>query len=67
MYNYVHFEEKFGLGLEEFVARYVKPNLPVRRVKGYLGRNQQLWDLGYAESAHTHNMLWLFSLMFCHN
>lgn len=50
MYNYVHFEQKFGLDLEEFVEQYVRPGLPVRRVNGYLGRNQQFWDLGYAPS-----------------
>ena len=51
MYNYVHFEAKLGLSLEEFVEKYVRPGLPVRRVNGYLGRNQQFWDLGYAVHA----------------
>lgn len=54
MYNYVHFEQKFGgLGLEEFVEHYLGGpggSLSVRRVNGYLGRNQQFWDLGYAPS-----------------
>ncbi len=53
MYNYVHFEEKFSMGLEEFVDKYVRPRLPVRRVNGYLGRNQQFWDLGYAAGGNT--------------
>jgi hypothetical protein len=35
MYNYVHFESKLSLGLEEFVEKYVRPGLPVRRVQGF--------------------------------
>jgi len=46
MYNYVHFEETFHMDLETFINVYLKPGLKVDRVHGYLGRNQQLWDLG---------------------
>jgi len=46
LYNYVHFENTFHMDLDEFVAFYVQTRRPIPRVNSYLGRNQQLWDLG---------------------
>lgn len=46
LYNYVHFEKTFHMDVEQFVAEYISARRPVQRVNGYLGRNQQLWDLG---------------------
>eukprot|EP00092_Neocalanus_flemingeri_P013696 GFUD01014772.1.p1 GENE.GFUD01014772.1~~GFUD01014772.1.p1 ORF type:complete len:468 (+),score=86.57 GFUD01014772.1:70-1473(+) len=46
LYNYVHFEKTFQMDLEQFVSTYVGGRRPIQRVSGYLGRNQQLWDLG---------------------
>ena len=34
------------MDLEQFVSDYVGARRPIQRVSGYLGRNQQLWDLG---------------------
>jgi len=50
LYSYSHFERKLGMGLEQFVAEYVVPGREVARVNGYLGRNQQLWDLGVTDT-----------------
>ena len=47
LYNYVHFSDFFnGLSLEEFAQQIVAKKRPVARIHHYLGRNQQLWDLG---------------------
>jgi len=46
LYNYVHFEKTFKMDLEQFVTEFVGARRPIQRVNGYLGRNQQLWDLG---------------------
>jgi len=46
LYNYVHFEKTFHMDLEQFVSDYIGARRPIQRVNGYLGRNQQLWDLG---------------------
>ena len=46
LYNYVHFEKTFHMDVEQFVADYIGARRHVQRVNGYLGRNQQLWDLG---------------------
>ena len=46
LYNYVHFEKVFKMSLEEFVHQYIEKRKPIQRVNQYLGRNQQLWDLG---------------------
>jgi len=46
LYNYVHFEKTFHMDLEQFVSDYIGARRPIQRVSGYLGRNQQLWDLG---------------------
>lgn len=53
LYNYVHFEKDFNMGLEQFVINYIDSRRPVQRVHGYLGRNQQLWDLGMEEKDIT--------------
>ena len=48
LYNYVHFSKTFhGWSLEEFTHKIVaKKKKNVTRIHNYLGRNQQLWDLG---------------------
>ena len=46
LYNYVHFEKTFRMNLEEFVHQYIEQRKPIQRINHYLGRNQQLWDLG---------------------
>jgi len=46
LYNYVHFDKSFNMDLEGFVEHYIVGKRPIQRVNGYLGRNQQLWDLG---------------------
>ena len=48
LYNYVHFNQTFKVNLEEFVYKYIEKRRKVQRVHQYLGRNQQLWDLGLA-------------------
>ncbi|XP_023344045.1 galactose-3-O-sulfotransferase 2 isoform X2 [Eurytemora carolleeae] len=53
LYNYVHFENNFKMNLETFIQLYIKNDIPVRRVHGYLGRNQQFWDLGRFASELT--------------
>lgn len=56
LYNYVHFDKNFHMGLEEFVKEFVKGRKDIKRVNDYLGRNQQLWDLGLArEDINNHN------------
>ena len=49
LYNYVHFEKTFQMDLEQFISDYIAAGKDIPRVKGYLGRNQQLWDLGMTE------------------
>jgi len=46
LYNYVHFDKTFHMDVEKFVTEYIGARRPIQRVNGYLGRNQQLWDLG---------------------
>ena len=46
LYNFVHFEKTFHMDLEQFVSDYIGAKRHIQRVNGYLGRNQQLWDLG---------------------
>jgi len=46
LYNYAHFEKQFKMDIEEFVFKSIKLNFPIRRIHGYLGRDQQFWDLG---------------------
>ena len=50
LYNYVHFSETFHLTLEQFAHQLVAKKKPIARVNHYLGRNQQLWDLGLPAS-----------------
>ena len=50
LYNYVHFSDTFHLNLEQFAQQLVAKNKPIARVNHYLGRNQQLWDLGLPAS-----------------
>jgi len=53
LYNYVHFNKTFEMNLEDFVHFYIGKKRPIPRVHAYLGRNQQLWDLGMAEKNIT--------------
>ena len=53
LYNYVHFNNTFKMNLEDFVHSYIEKKRPIHRVNGYLGRNQQLWDLGIARKDLT--------------
>ena len=47
LYNYVHFSKTYnGWSLEEFAHNIVAKKKHVARINNYLGRNQQLWDLG---------------------
>ena len=46
LYNYVHFNDTFRMNLKDFVHFYIEKRKPIQRVHRYLGRNQQLWDLG---------------------
>jgi len=46
LYNYVHFDKTFHMDLEQFVHTFVAGRKTIQRVNGYLGRSQQLWDLG---------------------
>jgi len=46
MYSYMKFEKELGMTLQQYVDIVVKDDLPDRRIHTYLGRNQQLWDLG---------------------
>jgi len=52
LYSYSHFETKLHVDIEEFVRRYVEPDREMPRMNGYLGRNQQLWDLGLMDTLH---------------
>ena len=59
LYNYMHFRGKFKMDIETFVKVYISNinsseviNIP--RINGYLGRNQQLWDLGLFEDELNH-------------
>jgi len=56
LYNYVHFDKTFHMDLEEFVWKYVAAHKAVPRVNGYLGRSQQLWDLGMGEQDLTNHI-----------
>ena len=54
LYNYVHFENHFNhMSLEQFVQEYIEKRKPIQRINQYLGRNQQLWDLGLANKDIT--------------
>jgi len=55
LYNYVHFENIFHMNLEKFASSYVKKRRPIPRVNSYLGRNQQLWDLGMDKEDMTNH------------
>ena len=51
LYNYMHFHKKFKMDIETFVEKFISKNNNseenyIPRINGYLGRNQQLWDLG---------------------
>ena len=50
LYNYVHFSDTFHLNLEQFATQIVAKKKPIARINHYLGRNQQLWDLGLPAS-----------------
>ena len=52
LYSYSHFETKLHVDIEGFVRRYVEPDREMPRMNGYLGRNQQLWDLGLMDTLH---------------
>lgn len=52
LYSYSHFETKLHVDIEGFVERYVKRDREMPRMNGYLGRNQQLWDLGLTDTLH---------------
>ena len=54
LYNYLNFKSEFNMDLEQFVSTYVSGaggsrKKHIHRILGYLGRNQQLWDLGLDE------------------
>ena len=54
LYNYVHFENHFNnLSVEQFVHEFIERRRPIQRINQYLGRNQQLWDLGLANKDIT--------------
>ena len=46
LYNYAHFSDTFKMNLEDFVHSYIEKNKTIPRIKKYMGRNQQLYDLG---------------------
>ena len=48
--SYSHFETKLHVDIEGFVKRYVERDREMPRMNGYLGRNQQLWDLGLMDT-----------------
>ena len=50
MYDFFDFEAKLGMDLEQFVVEYVVRGKEMSRVNGFLGRNQQLWDLGLGDT-----------------
>ena len=52
LYSYSHFETKLHLDIEGFVRTYVDQDREMPRMNGYLGRNQQLWDLGLMDTVH---------------
>ena len=52
LYSYSHFEKKLHVDIEGFVKRYVELEQEMPRMNGYLGRNQQLWDLGLMDTSH---------------
>jgi len=52
LYSYSHFETKLHVDIEGFVKRYVERDRDLPRMNGYLGRNQQLWDLGLTDTLH---------------
>ena len=52
LYSYSHFEKKLHVDIEGFVKRYVEREREMPRMNGYLGRNQQLWDLGLMDTSH---------------
>ena len=51
LYSYSHFETKLHVDIEGFVERYVERDREMPRMNGYLGRNQQLWDLGLTDTS----------------
>ena len=50
LYSYSHFEKKLHMDIEGFVDGYVERDREMPRMNGYLGRNQQLWDLGLTDT-----------------
>lgn len=46
LYNYAHFDKVFHMNLESFIHTFIGGGRRIQRVNSYLGRNQQLWDLG---------------------
>ena len=60
LYSFAHFESKLHENIEGFVRKYVEREhemprmngIEAPRMNGYLGRNQQLWDLGLTNTSH---------------
>ena len=54
LYSYAHFETKLHENIDGFVRKYVERmnGIEAPRMNGYLGRNQQLWDLGLTNTSH---------------
>ena len=60
LYSYAHFETKLHENIDGFVRKYVERDhemprmngIEAPRMNGYLGRNQQLWDLGLTKTSH---------------
>ena len=58
LYNYAHFEKTLHENIDGFVRHYVEREhempgmngIEAPRMEGYLGRNQQLWDLGLTDT-----------------
>ena len=43
---------KLHTDIDEFVKKYIDEEREMPRINGYLGRNQQLWDLGLMYTLH---------------
>ena len=60
LYSFAHFESKLHENIEGFVRKYVEREhemprmngIEAPRMNGYLGRNQQLWDLGLTDTSN---------------
>ncbi|XP_059086821.1 galactosylceramide sulfotransferase-like isoform X2 [Tigriopus californicus] len=46
LFSYVSFEEKLQVNISEYLQRSKDPKYRANRLGGFLGLNQQLWDLG---------------------